>query len=82
MARIEFDKSSRESLARLLVKRLRDDFDLDIAPMDGQRLLDLLSEVMGPHFYNQGLFDAEAALRDRVEAIAEAIEGLTRPTPR
>ena len=82
MARIEFDKQTRETLVRLLARQLKDECDLEIAPMDSQRLLDFISDTLGPHYYNQGLYDAQAVLKDRAEAISEAIEGLSRPTPR
>ena len=82
MARIQFDRATREALARRLVQQLRDEFDLDVAPMDGQRLLDLLAETLGPAFYNQGLRDAQAAVQARVDDIAEAIAGLEQPEPR
>ncbi len=77
-----FDKTTREALARLLVYQLREEFDLEIAPMDGQRLLDVLAVSLGPAFYNQGLRDAQAALQTRVDDIAEAIAGLEQPEPR
>ena len=82
VTRIEFDKAARDALVRMLTRQLKDECDLDIAPMDGQRLLDFISETLGPHYYNQGLYDAQAVLKDRSEAISEAIEGLARPTPR
>ena len=82
MARIQFDRAAREALARRLVQQLRDEFDLDMAPMDGQRLLDLLAETLGPAWYNQGLRDAQAAVQARVDDIAEAIAGLEQPEPR
>jgi uncharacterized protein (DUF2164 family) len=82
MSRIVFDKQTREALARQLVRQLRDEFDVEIAPMDGQRLLDLLALSLGPAFYNQGLRDAQAALQARVDDIAEAIAGLEQPEPR
>ncbi len=82
MARVEFDKPTREALARLLVKRLRDEFDLEVAPMDGHRLLDMLSEDLGGAWYNQGLRDAQAAVQAKVDDIAEAIAGLERSEPR
>ena len=82
MARVEFDKATREALARQLVRRLRDEFDAEIAPMDGQRLIDFLSEVLGPAWYNQGLRDAQAAVQAKVDDIAEAIAGLERAEPR
>ena len=82
MARIEFDRGTREDLARRLVKRLRDELDIEVAPMDGQRLLDLLAESFGAAYYNQGLRDAQAAVQARVDDIAEAIAGLEQPEPR
>jgi uncharacterized protein (DUF2164 family) len=82
MPRIEFDRATREALARRLVQRLRDELDLEVAPMDGQRLLDILAESLGPAWYNQGLRDAQAAVQARVDDIAEAIAGLEQPEPR
>ena len=79
MPRIEFDRAAREALARQLVRRLADELDLEVAPMDGQRLLDILSETLGPAWYNQGLRDAQTALQARVDDIAEAIAGLEQP---
>jgi uncharacterized protein (DUF2164 family) len=82
MSRIDFDRATREALARRLVQRLRDELDLEVAPMDGQRLLDILAESLGPAWYNQGLRDAQTAVQARVEDIAEAIAGLEQPVPR
>ncbi len=82
MPRIEFDRTTREDLARRLVRRLRDELDIEVAPMDGQRLLDILSENLGPAWYNQGLRDAQAAIQARVDDISEAIAGLEQPEPR
>lgn len=82
MARIAFDRATREALARRLVRQLKDELDLEVEPMDGQRLIDLLSETLGPAFYNQGLRDAQAALQARLDDIAEAIAGLEQPEAR
>lgn len=82
MTKAAFDRAQREALARALVRRLREEFDLEIAPMDGQRLVDVLAENFGAAFYNQGLRDAQAAVQARVDDIAEAIAGLERPEPR
>ena len=82
MAKIDLDKAARETLARLLVRRLKDELDIEVEPMDGQRLLDLFSETAGAYYYNQGLYDARAVVEDRAAALAEAIDGLERPTPR
>jgi uncharacterized protein (DUF2164 family) len=82
MARIELDRAAREALARRLVRQLHDEFDLEVAPMDGQRLIDVLAEILGPAWYNQGLHDAQAAVQAKVDDILEAIAGLEQPEPR
>jgi uncharacterized protein (DUF2164 family) len=79
---IAFDRRTRETLSRLLVRRLKDELDVEIAPMDGDRLLDIVSDALGGAYYNQGLLDAQAVLKERAEAIAEAIAGLERAEPR
>jgi uncharacterized protein (DUF2164 family) len=79
---IVFDKRTRETLSRQLVRRLKDELDVEIAPMDAERLLDLVSEILGGAYYNQGLYDAQAVLKARTDDIAEAIAGLERAEPR
>ena len=65
-----------QTLARLLVRRLKDELDIEVEPMDGQRLLDLFSETAGASYYNQGLYDARAVVEDRAAALAEAMRRL------
>ncbi|WP_374471444.1 DUF2164 domain-containing protein [Phenylobacterium sp.] len=79
MARIELEKPVREALTRALSRYLKDELDVEIGGMDAQLLLDFLSETLGPHYYNQGLADAQAILRSRLEQIAEAIYEIEKP---
>ena len=79
MARIEFDKRTEQTLSRLLVRRLKDDFDVEIEPLDGVALLAFLSETLGPYYYNQGLHDAQAIVKARVESIVEAVYDIEQP---
>ena len=55
---------------------------MEVDPTDGAALLDYLAETLGPHFYNQGLRDAQAAVQARTDAIVEAIDGLEKPVRR
>ncbi len=79
MSIIEFDKQTRETLSRLLVRHLKDELDVEIEPFDGVALLEFLSETLGPYFYNQGLHDAQAVVKDRVDAIVEAVYDIEKP---
>lgn len=82
MARIELDKRLRDDLTRRVRTHLHDELGVEIEPVDSQLLLDFLAETLGPHYYNQALLDAEAVLKDRADAMAEAIAALSRATPR
>jgi uncharacterized protein (DUF2164 family) len=77
--KIELGKPAREALARTLAKRLKDDFELEIGGMEAMLLIDFLSERLGPHFYNQALYDAEAHLSAKMEALTDALHELETP---
>jgi uncharacterized protein (DUF2164 family) len=79
VAKIELDRAARESLARAIVRHLKTELDLEIGAFEAGDLAGLLAERIGPIFYNQGLRDAQALLRARVETITEAIEELEKP---
>ena len=79
MARIDLDRQTQDKLAKLLVKRLKDEHDLEIEPFDAVDLLDYLSEVLGPHYYNQGLLDAQAIVKARADTIVEALYEIEMP---
>ena len=80
MAAVEFDRATRDSLGRLLKTRLKTVLGVDADPVDCLQLLDVLSEALGPHYYNQGLYDAQAAVQSRIDSILEAIGGIEKPT--
>ncbi len=77
--KIELAKPARDALGRALIRRLQDDFDLEIGGMEAMLLIDFISERFGPHFYNQALFDAEAHLSAKMEALTDALHELEKP---
>jgi uncharacterized protein (DUF2164 family) len=78
VAGIEFDKETRDRLARDIARHLKAELDLDVAPFEALELLDFLSERLGPHYYNQGLADAQAVVKARADDVVEAIYGLEK----
>lgn len=79
MSKIEFSKEAREALAEALSRYLKDELDLEVKGFDAVFLLDFISETLGPHFYNQGLWDAQAALQKKLDLISQAIGELEKP---
>jgi len=79
---IQLPRQITDDLARRIATYLREEMDAEIAPMDSLRLIDFLSERLGPHYYNQGLADAQAILKTRLDSISEAIDELEKPVRR
>jgi uncharacterized protein (DUF2164 family) len=77
--RIELNKETREALARTLTAYLKDELEVEVSGFDAQFLLDFIVEHIGPRFYNQGLQDAQALFRAKVELVTEAIYELEKP---
>jgi uncharacterized protein (DUF2164 family) len=78
-SKIELSKETREALARALSDYLKDELEVEITGFDAQFLLAFIVERIGPRFYNQGLQDAQALFRAKVELIGEAIYELEKP---
>jgi uncharacterized protein (DUF2164 family) len=77
--RIELEKPVRDGLARALARYLKDELEVEVGGMDAMLLLDFVSERLGPHYYNQGLYDARALLQARIDALGEAFYELEKP---
>lgn len=82
MSKIELPKETRDALARALSRYLKDELDLEVTGFDAVFLLDFITESLGPHFYNQGLADAQAILSKKLDEIGESIYQLEKPAKR
>jgi uncharacterized protein (DUF2164 family) len=82
MSKIEHSKEAREAAARALSRYLKDELDLEVSGFDAVFLTDFVTETLGPHFYNQGLADAQAILSKKLDEIGESIYQLEKPAPR
>ena len=78
MKRIEFTKEETKQLVGLIQTYFTDELDQDIGQLPAELLLDFIGAKIGVHFYNRGLYDAQAVLAAKVEDITEAIYGLER----
>ena len=76
--RIELDKPTREALARTLTRYLKSELDVELGGMDATLLLDFLAQTLGPHYYNQALYDARALLSAKMEALTDGLCELER----
>lgn len=79
MPKIELPKATQDDLAKALSRYLREEHEVSLEGFDAVFLLDFITERIGPHFYNQGLADAQAVLAKKVDEFGEAIYGLEKP---
>ena len=73
MSKIEFPAQQKEQLIQKLQKYMSKELDVEMGQFDADFLLDFISEEMGVIFYNQGLYDAQAVLVDKMDSLTDAI---------
>jgi len=76
---IEFSKDEKEALVEKIRTYLIDELGQEIGHFDAEFLLDFFGEEIGKYFYNRGLYDAQAILEGRMDAITEAIAEMEKP---
>jgi uncharacterized protein (DUF2164 family) len=82
MPKIELAKDAAETAAKALSKYLKAELDVEVSGFDAVFLVDFITEHLGPHYYNQGLYDAQAVLHGKLEQLGEAIYELEKPVKR
>ncbi len=76
---IEFSKEEKQALVEKIRTYMNDELDQEIGQFDAEFLLDFFSDNIGKFYYNRGLYDAQAILEGRLDAITEAIAELEKP---
>jgi uncharacterized protein (DUF2164 family) len=73
LSKIAFQASQKEQLIQKLQKYMSMELDVELGQFDADFLLDFISKEMGSLYYNQGLYDAQTVLADRVDSLTDAI---------
>jgi len=76
---IEFSKEEKQALVEKIRTYMNDELDQEIGQFDAEFLLDFFSDNIGKFYYNRGLYDAQAILEARLDAITEAVAELEKP---
>lgn len=80
MSTIKFSKAQKDGLVLKLQRYFETELDQDLGQFDAEFLLDFFAKEMGAVYYNQGLYDAQAILNDKVADISDAIYEIEKPT--
>lgn len=76
MKPIKFDKEQRDCIVGEIQRYLSDELEVSIGAIPAELLLAFFTERIGPHYYNQGLSDAQAVFAKSLDTINDAIYGL------
>ncbi len=79
MSEIKFSSTQKELLLQKLQKYFSKELDQDLAQFDADFLLDFFSKEMGNHFYNQGIYDAQRLLSEKLDDISDEMFQLEKP---
>lgn len=80
MSIINFSKEEKTILIQKIQRYFDNELEQEIGQFDAEFLLDFFSEKIGVYFYNQGLREAQAVLKSRLDSIADAIYDIEKPT--
>lgn len=73
MSMITLSNSAKAELVDKLQGYFEQELEQQLGQFDAEFLLDFISKEFGTLYYNQGLYDAQAILQDRVESLVDAI---------
>jgi len=75
---IELNKAQREALIDELKGYIETELDRPLGQFEAEFLLDFIVEKLAPHFYNQGVYDAQASVRQQMENLVESLYQLEK----
>lgn len=68
----------RDEAAHRIRDWLRNEQDLELGRLPAEMLVEFIEQHVGRLYYNQGLRDAEALIRAKVEDVSDALYGMER----
>jgi uncharacterized protein (DUF2164 family) len=80
MQPIKFSREETKAIVAEIQDYFRTELDQSIGPMPAELLMLFFAEKMGAYFYNRGVYDAQALVRERMESLADDMFGLEQPT--
>ena len=80
MKPIKFSREETKAIVGEIQDYFRNELDQSIGPMPAEMLMLFFAEKMGAYFYNRGVYDAQALVRERMDSLADDMFGLEQPT--
>ena len=81
MATFDFSREEKTLIVERIQRYFRDELDQEMGDFDAEFLLGFISGELGPFFYNQGLYAAQAVFQKSMDSIVDSIYQVEKPTP-
>jgi uncharacterized protein (DUF2164 family) len=80
MKPIKFSREETKAIVGEIQDYFRQELDQSIGAIPAEMLMAFFAERMGTYYYNRGLYDAQAAVRQRMETLGDDLFALEQPT--
>ncbi|HEY8577920.1 MAG TPA: DUF2164 domain-containing protein [Devosia sp.] len=80
MKPIKFSKEETKAIVGEIQDYFRDELDQDIGAIPAEMLMMFFADTMGAYFYNRGVYDAQAALKERMDSLHDDLYALEQKT--
>jgi len=78
MKKIEFTREEETAIVQHIQNYFSEELEQEIGQMGAKLLLDFFSEKIGTHYYNRGLYDAQAVFMSKLDDISDAIYAIEK----
>jgi uncharacterized protein (DUF2164 family) len=79
MSDIQISNEQKKIILTKLQDYFNDELSQELSTFEAEFLLEFLTVKIGPYFYNQGLYDAQAVFSSKQDIITDAIYEIEQP---
>ncbi|MCY0146236.1 DUF2164 domain-containing protein [Hoeflea sp. G2-23] len=80
MKPVTFSPEETKAVVREIQVYFEEELDQQIGAIPAEMLMKFFTDKMGAYFYNRGVYDAQALVRDRMEVLVDDMFALEQPT--
>lgn len=80
MANITLSDDVKHQLINKLQHYFEQELSIELGQFDADFLLDFIGDNFGSFFYNQGIYDAQQIINEKIDHISETLYELEKPT--
>jgi len=80
MKPIKFSKEETKAIVGEIQDYFRNELDQDIGAIPAVMLMSFFADRMGAYYYNRGVYDAQSALKERMDSLHDDLYGLEQKT--